>query len=125
MIDRATLDLFRRHVPYRAHHDTGASVDASRRYVCLGFGAFNLRQLGYSKVENLYAAIFRDENVVGFQVTMHDSFLMRGGKTAGDLARVVYRSTLCQRHPSHPLAHGLALEQLRDNIGRTIMRADV
>jgi len=42
-----------------------------------------------------------------------------------DLKRVIDRSTLGKRRPSHSLAQGLALEQLRDNIRRTIMRADI
>src|SRR5437588_9646834 len=76
MIDSLPAYLFGRHVTHRAHHDTRASIDASRRYICLGFGAFNLRQLGNSKVENLYAPVFGDEDVVGLQVTVNDPFLV-------------------------------------------------
>src|SRR2546421_5898406 len=125
MIDRAAFDLFRRHVPDRPHYDTWVSINTSGRNVCLGLTAIGLREFSYSEVENLHAPIFGDEEVVGLQIAMNDSFLMRGGETVRDLTSVVGHAALGQRAAAHSLAHGLALEQLRDNIGRTIMRADV
>ena len=48
-------------------------------------------QLGQAEVENLVAPVFRDEQVFGFQVTMHDTFGLRGGESGGDLLRVLKR----------------------------------
>ena len=125
MIDRATLHLFGRHVADRSQYHAWISVDAASWYFSLRLAAVRLCEFRNAEVENLYATIFGDEDVVGLEIAMNDSFLMRGRQTAGDLARIVDRSTLCKRRPSHSLAHGLALEQLRDNIGRAIVRADV
>src|SRR5437899_2036114 len=97
VIDGLATDLLRRHVAYCAHNDARIGIDTSRGNVCLRLTAVRLSEFRNAEVENFYAAIIGDEDVVGFQIAMNDSFLMCGGKPVRDLARVLNHSALRQR----------------------------
>ena len=90
MIDRLAAHLLRRHVARGADH-------RSRRGSLLlrpGLGVLLLffrSQLREAEVEDLHATIFRDEDVLGLEVAMHDALLVRGCQTVRDLNGVIDR----------------------------------
>ena len=89
-------------------------------------GRFRLRQLRQAEVEDLDAPVLRHEQVLGLQVPVDDPLLVRRREAARDLDRVVDR--LARRRaapPASALAQRLALEQLRDDVRRAVVRADV
>jgi hypothetical protein len=43
---------------------------------------------GQPEVENLHAVVLGDKKILRLQVTMHDPFLVGGGKSTGDLLRI-------------------------------------
>ena len=57
----------------------------------LPFGRGHVDPPCQAKVENLDVPVFRDEEVLGLQVAVHDPLLVGGGKTPGDLQGVVHR----------------------------------
>ena len=67
----------------------------------------------------------RDEQVVGLHVAVDDALVVRGGEPFGDLTRVVDRFARRQRARVQPAAERFPFEQLRDDVGRAGMRADV
>ena len=50
---------------------------------------------------------------------------MRGGEAAGDLARVLDRLAHGQRSGRQPLAERIALQELHDRIGNSVLIAEV
>src|SRR4030095_7570508 len=86
----------RRHVTHRAHHHARICIDTTSGNIGLRLVAIKLRELRQTKVENLYAAIVSDEDVVGFQIAMDDSLLVCCCQTVGDLERVVDCASLAQ-----------------------------
>ncbi|HXY48270.1 MAG TPA: hypothetical protein VEI01_02385 [Terriglobales bacterium] len=49
----------------------------------------------------------RDEQVLGLQVAMHDTFAVRGRKSSGNLNGIVDRLAQCQRAIAQHLAQRL------------------
>src|SRR2546428_5749913 len=125
MIDSLSADLFGRHVTDRADYYTGTGVNASRGNVGLLLAAISLYELGNSKVQNLHAAIFGDEDVLRLQVAMDDPFLVRSGQTMRNLDRIVDRFALRLRRAAQSFAQRLAFEQFRDDVRRTVMHANI
>ena len=85
MIDRATLHLFGRHVADRSQYHAWISVDAASWYFSLRLAAVRLCEFRNAEVENLYATIFGDEDVVGLEIAMNDSFLVSRVERLRDL----------------------------------------
>jgi hypothetical protein len=56
---------------------------------------------------------------------MHDAFFVRGGKSPGNLLRVLDRFTGSERPVPQPVAQRLALQQFGDDIGRAPVLANV
>ena len=112
--------LLRRHVARRAH-------DHSRRCVRTGEGdfvrisAWALRQLRQSKIEDLDAPIFRDENIFGLQVAVDDPFFVRRRESVGDLHSVLDRLTLRQGAAIQHRAQAFAFQKLGDQKGRAVV----
>ena len=50
---------------------------------------FRWAYLGQPEVENLDPSIFRDEQVLGLEIAMHDAFVMRRRQAVGDLHGVI------------------------------------
>ena len=83
------------------------------------------RELGEAEVEDLDPPVARDEDVLGLQIAVDDALVVRGGEPLRDLARVVDRFARRQRAAHAAAAKRLALEQLRDDVGRAGVGADV
>ena len=84
-----------------------------------------LCELREPEVEDLQAPLARHEEVVRFQVAVDDAFVMRGGQSLGDLARIVDGFARRERGSAQPAPEGLALEQLRHDVRRALVRAHV
>src|SRR5437870_3808955 len=125
MIDSLSADLFGRHVTDRADYYTWTGVNASRGNVGLLLAAISLYELGNSKVQNLHAAIFGDEDVLRLQVAMDDPFLVRSRQTMRNLDRIVDRFALRLRRAAQSFAQRLTFEQFRDDVRRTVVHADI
>ena len=82
-------------------------------------------ELRQAKVKNLHAAIFGDKDILGFQIAVNDSFLMRRRQAMRDLQRVVNRFPLRQGDPAHALAKSFTFQQFRDDVRRIVVRIDV
>ena len=89
---------------------------------CLLLG---LNQLCQPEVQDLDASILRDEEVLGLQVPVHDPLLVGGGEAVRDLDRVFDRLPLGQRAGGDPPPQRFPFEQLRDDIGSSLVRPDV
>src|SRR4029434_9113871 len=76
LINSLDAYLFGRHVSYGAHCHSGISIDSARGDLGLWLVAISLRQLCQTKIEYLHSAIFSDEDIVGLQVAMDNSFVM-------------------------------------------------
>ena len=95
------------------------SVPASRSASCVDLRRrLGARQLRQAEVEDLDPAVAGEEHVLGLQVAVDDALLVRGGEAARDLERVVERLARRERARREPVAQRLALEQLRDDVGR-------
>src|SRR6266702_3806975 len=84
-----------------------------------------LVELGEAEIEDLDLARDGDEDVLGLQVAVDDALVVRGGEAAGDLDGEADRLSYGQRAPLQPLAQGLALEQLEDNVRRPRVASDI
>ena len=107
--------LLGRHVGERAEDRARLRVAAHRRDVGrTGYVLLLLRQLRQAEVEDLDAAVGRDEEVVGLQVAVDDALFVRGRERLDDLDGVVER--LAQREPAgaEEVAQRVALEKLLD-----------
>jgi hypothetical protein len=117
--------LFGRHVADRAYNvpRMGLRLNADGftvRTCC--FGRIEFRQ---SEVENLEAAVFRQEDVVWLEVAMDDSGIVSGGQSAGQFHAVVQHLAQPHRAFTQAVAQGLALQQLGHNVRRAVVLADV
>ena len=124
-VRRLPAHLLRRHVADRAedHAGAGAGRDGG---LFAGRGAFvGTRQLREAEVEDLHAPVVGDEQVLGLQVAMDDALVVRGREAVGDLHGVVDGLAHRQRARAEPIAQRLALEQLRDDVRRAVLLADV
>ena len=65
------------------------------------------------------------EDVLGLEVPVHDPLLVRRREALRDLQRVADRPARREGPAGEPLAQRLAFEQLRDDVGRAVVRADV
>ena len=119
VIDPGAAHLLGRHVADRAENHARLGPTGHRRRV--GAGALG----GQPEVEDLDAAVARDEEVVRLQIAMHDLLVVRGGQADGDLDADLDRLARRGRSSLEPLPQRLALEQLRHGIGRSLVHADV
>src|SRR5207245_11297112 len=78
-----------------------------------------------AEVENLRPTVGGDEDVLRLQVPVDDPLLVGGRKARRDLKRIVHGLAHGQRTAAQAAAEGLALEQLRDDVGGAVLNADV
>ena len=78
-----------------------------------------------AEVENLHAAVGRDEQVARLDVAMHHAACVGRREAARDLPRVLSRLPGGQRFSLEALAHRLAFEDFGDDVGRMGFDADV
>ena len=108
-------DLLRCHVARRAEHRARFGLQPGRAL------AARVGHLGEAEVQDLHAPVARDHHVVRLQVAVGDAGGVRGGQPVGNLRRDV--EGLASREAR--LAQRLAVHQLRDHVGDTVVRADV
>ena len=128
MIGGETPYLLGRHVADRAQDRAGVRVGSVlRQGLDVGPGPFLARspELRDSEVENLDQAILGEEQVLGLQVAVHDALLVGGGEAPCDLDGELHRLARAQRAAGHAVAEGLALQQLRDDIGRAVVLPEI
>ena len=118
-------DLLGRHVAERAEHDAGLRARGRGRQVRRLAALLRVRELGEAEVEDLHAAVVGDEDVLGLQVPVDDPLLVRGREAVDDLERVVDRLARRELAAREDRPERLALEQLLDDVGRALVRADV
>ena len=118
--------LFGRHVTERAQDDAGFRAGGGRRQVRdLRAALLRVRELGEAEVEDLQPTVVRDEDVLGLQVPVDDSLLVRRGETVNDLERVVGDLARRQAPAGEDRPQRLALQQLLDDVRLALVRADV
>jgi hypothetical protein len=129
-VDAVSSDLFWGHVPRSAEHHSGAGPGAGgrNRFVHQPVRRVGLRpfdELGNAKVEQLDVPVPGDEDVLGLQVAVGNALLVRSGESlryldgplqGGGQRNGPFRQALAQR---------LALEQLGDEVGLSILKPDV
>ena len=125
-VGRLSPDLLGRHVADGPHHDAwfrsdGLRGNLRRRAARL----FRTRQFRQPEVEDFDPSVLRDEQVLGFQVPVHDPFLVRGRERARDLCRVVERLAHRQTAAGKSLPQGLPFEELRDDVWSAVLQAEV
>ncbi len=118
-------DLLGGHVADGAEHGSGLRAARLRRRRGQRGGRLGPRELGQAEVEDLDAAVVRHEDVLGLEIAVDDALLVRGAEAAGDLERVVDGLARRDRAAGELLAQGRSLEQLRDDVRRAVVRADV
>ena len=67
----------------------------------------------------------RQEQVLGLEIAVDDALLVCGRQTARDLDAVLDGLARAERARRHPVAQRLALQQLRDDVGRAVVLAGV
>ena len=92
VIGRGAAHLLGRHVADGAEHKAGLRIHRGHRgHSTLPARNVRLFELREPEIENLRARICRDEQVLGFEVPMHDAFFVRSREPVGDLQRQFYR----------------------------------
>src|SRR6266545_778068 len=126
MIYGTPAHLLGRHVACGAHHGSWIRVDFSSSNISLRHVfAGRLDQFCQAKIENLYAIVFSDKEVVGFEIAVDDSLAMRSGETARYLSCAVDGFARGKRAVIQNTPQSLTFEQFRNDIGRAIVSADI
>ena len=70
-------------------------------------------------------AVVRDEDVVGLEIAVGDPLVVSSGEAVSDLERVVEGLADGKRSALEARPQGVAFEQLRDDVGCAVVRADI
>jgi hypothetical protein len=112
------LDLLGRHVAESSHDDARLRPGGRGRQTRLRPRfSFRLSELGEAEVEDLHAAVLRDEEVLGLEVSVDDPLLVRRRETLRDLQGVVDRLALREAATRELRAEVLSLQQLGNDVG--------
>jgi hypothetical protein len=84
-----------------------------------------LRQFGQAEIQDLDPPVLGYENVLGLQVAVHDSLLVRCRQSVRDLHSIFDRLALRQRPPVQHIAQTLALQQLGNQKRRAAVLPNV
>ena len=121
-VRRLAFDLFGRHVAERAHHDARLGAGGGGGQIRLRAGAnVALRQFRQAEIQNLHPPLFRDEKILGLQVPMDDSLVVRRAQAVGDLDGVVDCLARREAAAGELRAQSLALQELLDDVGRAVV----
>ena len=107
LVGALATDLFRGHVADRAHQCPGLGPGGQRRV----HRSKPRHRPGEAEVEDFDGAVFGEEQVLGFQVSVDDSLLVRGGQPQGDSAGDLGGAAERDRAPVQPLPQRLALRE--------------
>ena len=122
-VDELAADLLGRHVADGAHDEAGLGARRCRREAGRArAGSLGLRELGQAEVEDLHAAVARDEDVLGLQVPVDDALGVGGGESRGDLEPVTDGAARRECSARETRAQRLAFEQLLDDVRRAVVR---
>ncbi len=114
--------LLWRHVTGGAQDRSGIGDSSDGRAFAAPFGA---RLLGQAEVENLRPPVASEKDVVGLDIAMHDSFLVRRRQSCRDLHPQIHRLAYRQSACLEPLGQAFAFEQLGDQKMGAVLRADI
>ncbi len=125
-VRRPPAHLLGGHVTHGPEHDTRFRACGRGKVRVPGGGALlHVRQLRETEVEDLDPAFVRDENVLGLQVPVHDSLVVRCGEAVRNLDRVVDRPARREPASRQSRPERLALQELRDDVRSALVIADV
>jgi len=120
-VGRPPPHLLGRHVAGGAHHRALGRhrQRAGRRR------ARRLERARHAEVENLEVPVFREEQVLGLEIAVHDALLVHGGQPEGDLHAHLDRLARRQRALRQPFPQRLAHQQLGHQVRRVALAAHV
>jgi hypothetical protein len=122
----ASAHLLGGHVAHRPQHHAGLGRGYHGRGIAGSVtGALGLDQLSQAEVEDLDPAVVGDEQVLGLQVAVYDPLLVGRGQTARHAGGVFDCLALGQRRAGHAITQRFAFEQLGDDVGGSIVSADI
>jgi hypothetical protein len=114
--------LLRGHVADRAQYGTWLGALWSERLLA---GDRDQRLAREAEVEDLRALVGGDEQVLGLQIAMDDTLVVRRGKPACELRGILDGLAHGDGTIGQPLAHRLPLEQLHRRVGSAADRTEV
>ena len=82
-------------------------------------------EFGQSEVQDLEASVLRDEQVFRFEVTMNNSGVVSGGQTARNIHPEIAGIPQTHGATAKAITQGLALQQLGDDVRRSVVLTDV
>ena len=96
---------------------------ANRR--AFGPPVFRYAEFRETEIENLHPTIFGHEEVLRFQVSVNDPFLMCRGQSLRNLHRVVNGTLHRERASSQPITQCLPFQKLGNDIGSVFVQAEL
>ena len=81
--------------------------------------------LGQAEIEDLHAPVGGQEDVLGLQVTVDDSFFVRGREAVRDLDPDLDGAALRERRALEARAQALSLQELHDGEGDALARYEI
>src|SRR5205085_3534031 len=82
-------------------------------------------KLRETKVQNFYISVGSNDDVLGFDIAMHDPRAVGRGKSSGNLGRDVENSLERQLGRSHQVAQCTAFDKFADDKARVVTHADL
>src|SRR5690348_6802216 len=117
--------LLRRHIADSSHHGSRSGRRRAGHGGALARRTHASRLLRQSEIQDLYTAVFRDENVVWFEITMHDPFLVRRCQTLRYLDSIVNRLAQREWASAQSLTQTFSFQQFRNQIVGAVLHADI
>ena len=123
-IDRPARGLFRRHIGNRAKNHARPCLSDRDRARCRLPG-IGVEEFGEAEIGELGVAVLRDQNVLGFDVPVHDASVVRGGKAVRDAGEQL--DELGPRPPfgGGPILERSVIDEFGDQIRTAVQLADV
>jgi len=116
--------LLWRHIGHRAKCLARTSQNFLSRTFRSGFARLLKSQLCQTEVQNPHLPLFGYEDVLGFDITMYDSFGMRCRQSVGNLNTQIQQLFRCNGR-INSLSESLALQQLHGDEGTTVKLVNI